>query len=141
MGCAEREQRQISARAMEVYAAMVERMDWNIGRVVDYLRQQGHWITPSSCSCPITVPRARCWKRSQVRPGTADLPQSALRQQPRQHRPRQLLRLVRAELGAVATAPSRLFKAFTTEGGIRVPALLHYPQLPIKGRSATALAR
>ncbi|MDF9900700.1 UNVERIFIED_ORG: arylsulfatase A-like enzyme [Pseudomonas reinekei] len=35
------EQRQISARAMEVYAAMVERMDWNIGRVVDYLRQQG----------------------------------------------------------------------------------------------------
>jgi arylsulfatase len=34
----------------------------------------------------------------------------------------------------VATAPSRLFKAFTTEGGIRVPALLHYPQLAIKGQ-------
>jgi arylsulfatase len=41
----------------------------------------------------------------------------------------------------VATAPSRLFKAFTTEGGIRVPALVHYPQLPLKGRSATGLAR
>ncbi|RTX39210.1 arylsulfatase, partial [Pseudomonas aeruginosa] len=31
------EERAKSARAMEVYAAMVERMDWNIGRVVDYL--------------------------------------------------------------------------------------------------------
>lgn len=34
----------------------------------------------------------------------------------------------------VATAPSRLFKAFTTEGGIRVPALVHYPQLALKGQ-------
>lgn len=37
----EDEERAKSARAMEVYAAMVERMDWNIGRVVDYLRRQG----------------------------------------------------------------------------------------------------
>ncbi|MBN0864395.1 sulfatase-like hydrolase/transferase, partial [Pseudomonas aeruginosa] len=35
------EERAKSARAMEVYAAIVERMDWNIGRVVDYLRRQG----------------------------------------------------------------------------------------------------
>ncbi|CAM1500617.1 Fc.00g097790.m01.CDS01 [Cosmosporella sp. VM-42] len=27
-----------SARAMEVYAGMVERVDWNIGRVLDHLR-------------------------------------------------------------------------------------------------------
>ncbi|MGC3218401.1 sulfatase-like hydrolase/transferase, partial [Pseudomonas aeruginosa] len=35
------EERAKSARAMEVYAAMVEPMDWNIGRVVDYQRRQG----------------------------------------------------------------------------------------------------
>lgn len=32
-----------SVRAMEAYAAMVDRMDWNIGRVVDYLRQTGQY--------------------------------------------------------------------------------------------------
>src|SRR5262249_52827784 len=30
-------ERKMSARSMEVYAAMVERMDWNVGRVVRYL--------------------------------------------------------------------------------------------------------
>ena len=34
-------ERAVSARTMEVYAAMVERMDWNIGRVVDTLKQTG----------------------------------------------------------------------------------------------------
>lgn len=34
-------ERAVSARAMEVYAAMVERIDWNIGRLVDHLRAAG----------------------------------------------------------------------------------------------------
>ena len=35
------EERAVSARNMEVYAAMVDRMDWNIGRVIDYLDGTG----------------------------------------------------------------------------------------------------
>ncbi|WP_425411970.1 sulfatase-like hydrolase/transferase [Mycobacterium genavense] len=35
------EERAISARAMEVYAGMVDRMDWNVGRVIDYLAETG----------------------------------------------------------------------------------------------------
>jgi hypothetical protein len=35
------EERAVSARTMEVYAAMVDRMDWNIGRVIDYLDGTG----------------------------------------------------------------------------------------------------
>ena len=35
------EQRAVSARSMEVYAAMVDRMDWNVGRVIDYLSESG----------------------------------------------------------------------------------------------------
>ncbi len=35
------EERAFSARTMEVYAAMVDRMDWNIGRVTDYLADTG----------------------------------------------------------------------------------------------------
>ena len=35
------EDKRYSARNMEIYAAMVDRMDWNIGRVLDYLRDTG----------------------------------------------------------------------------------------------------
>lgn len=35
--------RQASSRAMEVYAGMVDRMDWNIGRVIEYLKARGEY--------------------------------------------------------------------------------------------------
>ena len=35
-----------SSRAMEVYAAMVDRMDWNIGHVISYLKETGEYVTP-----------------------------------------------------------------------------------------------
>ena len=35
--------RALSARAMEVYAAMVDRIDWNVGRVVDSLKRSGRF--------------------------------------------------------------------------------------------------
>jgi arylsulfatase len=37
------ELRQSSSRAMEVYAGMVDRMDWNIGRVVEHLKASGEY--------------------------------------------------------------------------------------------------
>lgn len=36
------EQRDKSSRIMEVYAAMVDRMDQNVGRVVEYLKDRGN---------------------------------------------------------------------------------------------------
>ena len=39
-----------------------------------------------------------------------------------------------------ATAPSRLYKAFTTQGGIRVPALVRYPRLSRQGAISHAFA-
>jgi arylsulfatase A-like enzyme len=35
------DQRKYSAKTMEVYAAMVENMDYNIGKVLDYLQSKG----------------------------------------------------------------------------------------------------
>lgn len=37
------EVRQSSSRAMEVYAGMVDRMDWNIGRVIEHLKATGEF--------------------------------------------------------------------------------------------------
>ncbi|KAL1593142.1 hypothetical protein SLS60_010749 [Paraconiothyrium brasiliense] len=38
-----KEVRESSSRAMEVYAAMVDRMDWNIGRVIGHLKAMGEY--------------------------------------------------------------------------------------------------
>ncbi|WP_460130509.1 arylsulfatase [Pseudomonas sp. H1_D05] len=129
------EQKQISARAMEVYAAMVERMDWNIGRVVDYLRQQGQldntfilFMSDNGAEGALLEAFPKFGPE--------------LVTYLSQHYDNSLDNIGRANSyvwygpnwAQVATAPSRLFKAFTTEGGIRVPALLHYPQLPLKGQ-------
>lgn len=56
------EQRKIEARKMEIYAAMVDNMDENIGRVIAHLKQPASSTTPWSCSCRITVQTATARK-------------------------------------------------------------------------------
>jgi arylsulfatase len=47
------EERALSARAMECYAGMVEGIDRNCGKVIDYLKSTGEYDSVSS-SCPRT---------------------------------------------------------------------------------------
>lgn len=124
------EDRAISARSMEVYAAMVERLDWNIGRVVNYLRDQGQldntfilFLSDNGAEGALL----------EAFPKFGPNLKSFLDQ----HYDNSLDNIGRANSyvwygprwAQAATAPSRLFKAFTTQGGIRVPALIHYPKL------------
>lgn len=128
------EKRAISARTMEVYAAMVERMDWNIGRVVDYLRQQGQldntfvlFISDNGAEGALL----------EAFPKFGPNLQSFLDQ----HYDNSLDNIGNANSyvwygprwAQAATAPSKLFKAFTTQGGIRVPALIRYPEFARQG--------
>ncbi|UVE19435.1 arylsulfatase [Pseudomonas sp. LS44] len=129
------DKRQRSARAMEVYAAMVERMDWNIGRVLDYLRQQGQldntfilFMSDNGAEGALL----------EAFPKFGPELMSFLNQ----HYDNSLDNIGRANSyvwygprwAQAATAPSRLFKAFTTQGGIRVPALIRYPQVHRQGQ-------
>ncbi|WP_454256713.1 arylsulfatase [Pseudomonas sp. Marseille-Q8238] len=129
------EKRAISARTMEVYAAMVERMDWNIGRVVDYLRQQGQldntfilFMSDNGAEGILL----------EAFPKFGDNLQTFLDQ----HYDNSLENIGRANSyvwygprwAQAATAPSRLYKGFTTQGGIRVPALVRYPEFARQGQ-------
>lgn len=123
-------ERQVSARTMEVYAAMVERMDWNIGRVLDYLRQQG---LEDDTFILFMSDNGAEGALLEAFPKFGPNLKSFLDQ----HYDNSLENIGRANSyvwygprwAQAATAPSRLYKAFTTEGGIRVPALVRYPQL------------
>jgi arylsulfatase A-like enzyme len=123
-------ERAVSARAMEVYAAMVERMDWNIGRVIEALKQSGDLddtfvLFMSDNGAEGTLLEAAPLfgdhfmryvdRYYDNRLENIGRPNSFVWYGPR--------------WAQAATAPSRLYKSFTTEGGIRVVGCIRYPAL------------
>ncbi|MDB5393354.1 MAG: arylsulfatase [Rhodospirillales bacterium] len=131
----------VSARTMEVYAAMVERMDWNIGRVTDYLQTTGEldntvviFLSDNGAEGAIVeaMPLSGAYIMEQVRlhyDNSLDnigRPDSCVWYGPR--------------WAQAATAPSRLHKAFTTEGGIRVVSFVTWPAFARQGEIGTAFS-
>jgi arylsulfatase A-like enzyme len=114
-----------SARTMEVYAAMVDRMDQGVGRVIDHLRAvgelddtlviflsdngaEGAIVENMPIYGPVIAERVRRYYDN-------SLDNLGSRTSCCWYGPR---------WAQAATAPSRLHKAYTTEGGIRVPAFV-----------------
>ena len=135
------EERAVSARTMEVYAAMVDRMDWNIGRVIDYLDGTGELdntvvIFLSDNGAEGTIVEAMPLRGAEIAALIARHCDNSLDNigGPTSYTwygPR---------WAQAATAPSRLHKAFTTEGGIRVPGFLTWPGFSRQGEIGTAFS-
>jgi arylsulfatase len=126
--------RQQSARAMEVYAAMVDRLDWNVGRVVAHLRTTGEldntvviFLSDNGAEGAALEALPIVGKRAQRFIG--------------KHYDNSLDNVGRANSyvwygprwAQAATAPSRQYKLFTSQGGIRVPAFITWPGLHLQG--------
>jgi len=135
------EQRAVSARSMEVYAAMVDRMDWNIGRVIDYLSDSGElddtvviFLSDNGAegaiveAMPLHGARiaAQIEKHCDNSVDNLGRPSSFIWYGPR--------------WAQAATAPSRLHKAFTTEGGIRVVGFVTWPGFDRQRQIGTAFS-
>ncbi|WP_323120206.1 arylsulfatase [Burkholderia alba] len=131
------DERAFSARTMEVYAGMVERLDWNVGRVIDYLKASGEidntfvlFLSDNGAegalleALPVFGPNLQQFLRDYYdnRLENVGRGNSYVWYGPR--------------WAQAATAPSRLYKAFTTEGGIRVVAFAHYPPFARRAISA-----
>jgi arylsulfatase A-like enzyme len=135
------EEQALSARTMEVYAAMVDRMDYNIGKVVDYLTETGEldntvviFLSDNGAEGAIVEAMPilggliaaeieKHWDNSLDNAGAAN---SFIWYGPR--------------WAQAATAPSRLHKAFTTEGGIRVVGLVSWPGFDRRQQIGTAFS-
>src|SRR5581483_6607142 len=126
---------------MEVYAAMVERMDWNIGRVIDYLTETGElddtvviFLSDNGAegaiveAMPLRGPQIAAQIEKYCDNSLDNLggPTSYIWYGPR--------------WAQAATAPSRLHKAFTTEGGIRVVGFVTWPGFARQAQIGTAFA-
>lgn len=135
------DERALSARAMEVYAAMVDRMDYNIGKVVDYLSETGEldntvviFLSDNGAEGAIVEAMPilggviaaeieKNWDNSLDNAGAAN---SFIWYGPR--------------WAQAATAPSRLHKAFTAEGGIRVVGFVTWPGFERQQQVGTAFS-
>lgn len=117
------EERARSARAMEVYAAMVERLDWNVGRVIAHLKETGEFdntlilfMSDNGAegalieAVPVFGPYLMDFIDKYYDNSLDNIgrPNSYVWYGPR--------------WAQASTAPSRLYKTYTSQGGIRVVA-------------------
>lgn len=117
-----------SAKAMEVFAAMVECIDANVGKVVDYLEETGELDNTFVCFMSDNGAEGAAYESYPMVQGT-------MLQHLQKYYNNSLENLGRGDSfiwygprwAQAATAPSRLYKAFTTEGGVRVPFVAKFP--------------
>jgi arylsulfatase len=135
------DERARSARSMEVYAAMVDRMDQNIGRVIDYLADTGELddtvvIFLSDNGAEGAIVEAMPLRGAQI---AAQIEKYCDNSLDNLGRPTSFI-WYGPRWAQAATAPSRLHKAFTTEGGIRVVGFVTWPGFARQHQIGTAFA-
>lgn len=118
-----------SARAMEVYAGMVDRMDWNIGRVLDYLKSSGEYDNTFILFMSDNGAEGASYE-------ALPLVGDSILEHISKYYDNSLDNIGRGNSfvwygcrwAQAATAPSRLYKMFSTEGGCRVPLVVKPPK-------------
>nr|WP_256243527.1 arylsulfatase [Pseudomonas sp. MRSN 12121] len=125
------EQQQLGARDMEVYAAMVDRLDQNVGRVVDELKRSGEFDNTVILFLSDNGAEGRDTGTTREMPKDAD---NRL-----ENRGNATSFFGYGPGWAQAgTAPSLLMKYYSSEGGTRAPAFLSYPGLNRAGAISNA---
>ncbi len=113
------------ARDMEVYAAMLDYMDMSIGRIFDYLRETGQY---DNTLIIFMSDNGANGAMATSYPGNADGKYLGSFTNQLENRGLQNSYIETGPGWAQAsTAPFRLFKLFTTEGGIRAPLMIKLP--------------
>lgn len=113
-----------SVASMEVYAAMVERMDFHIGRVLEQLRKDGRYdntlVIILSDNGAEGNDRMRLHDNATWVPANFDLSLNNIGRV-------DSYAMLKAGWGQVSSMPFRFFKGYSTEGGLRVPLIVSGP--------------
>lgn len=128
------EQQQAEARKMEIYAAMVDNLDHNIGRLLDYLRESGQY--DNTLIVFMSDNGAAGEDHSVWYPHGKHTDNSLAN-----------LGRINSEVdygvrwAEVSAAPFHLFKSTTAEGGISVPAIVKMPKAMARQGRLSEVAR
>ncbi|TKA51631.1 hypothetical protein B0A53_05508 [Rhodotorula sp. CCFEE 5036] len=122
------DERKDSARRMEVYAAMIEIMDAEIGQVVAWLKESGQYdntfiFFASDNGAEGTMMEALPILGEDFQANIKKYFDNSLDNIGRANS----FTSIGPAWAQAATAPNRMYKAWITEGGIRCPAIVRYP--------------
>jgi len=136
------EEKANSVRRMEVYAAMVDSMDQNIGRVIQQLKDSGQYdntviIFLSDNGAEGSILEAPGGKQGKAAPSAEALAKVGVDNSLASMGSARSWVTYGPDWAQAATAPSRLVKGYTTEGGIHTPAIVAGPGVQ-GGRISTA---
>jgi arylsulfatase A-like enzyme len=122
------EEKAKSCCAMEIFAAMVECIDANVGKVVNFLKETGELDNTLVCFMSDNGAEGAAYE-------AYPMVQGNMIQHLQKYYNNSLENLGNRDSfiwygprwAQAATAPSRLYKAYTTEGGVKVPFLAKLP--------------
>jgi arylsulfatase len=115
---------------MEVYAAVVERMDYQLGRIIDYLKNKDELdntvIVFLSDNGSDGEDRSKLAGNDKWLPENFDLSYENMGK---------VGSYVYLNSGWARTGsgPSKMYKAYLSEGGIKSPAIISYPEMANRG--------
>ncbi|KKK25374.1 arylsulfatase [Aspergillus ochraceoroseus] len=132
------EERKKSARAMEIFAAMVETIDDNVGRVLDYLTSTGELDNTFVLFMSDNGAEGAALEALPMMGGEDTLGSiiekyydNSLENMGNKDS------FIWSPMGLRSSAPLRGFKCWITEGGIRCPCIVRYPNFNIKNETIT----
>ena len=134
------EQQRRYARAQELYAAMVENLDLNVGRLIDYLRASGQlantvimFTSDHGASTAEHGHRTYDGDSTYVRSRDGPRPPDFIDNRfENWGHPNSFVDHGRG-FGEAATAPFKEWKGTLSEGGLRAAAFVHYPAAVVEG--------
>jgi arylsulfatase len=130
------EQRKIETREMELYSAMIENIDHHLGRLFTHLQKQG---TFKNTLVIFFSDNGANGNEMHQYPGTDKAWLDRNSDNRYENMGRQFSRVAPGPAWAqVSMTPYRLFKGFTTEGGIRTPLIISGPGLINRGERSDA---
>ena len=128
------EQKKIDAREMETYAAMVDNMDYHIGRVLDYLDASGQ--RDNTIVIFISDNGAQGFGPGMARAFPQDWIDENFDTSFENIGKINSYAYLGPHWARASTAPMRMFKGFSSDGGLKVPAIISYPG-KLEARSGT----
>ena len=132
------EQRKIEARRMEIYAAMVENIDYHLGRLFRHLKQSGSF---ENTLVFFFSDNGANGAEMHMYPGTDEAWVERNSDNRYENMGRRFSRIAQGMAWAqVSMTPYRLFKALPSEGGIRSPLIISGPSVADRGSRSDAFA-
>jgi arylsulfatase A-like enzyme len=121
------EQQAYQAKLMTVYAAMVDRLDWNVGRVLDHLEATGQLKNTIIVFTSDNGPEAVDFSGNTQFKGVSDWLSAKFKNDVDTLGTEKSYPFYGRAWAQVGAAPHRLYKTYVTQGGLHTPLIISYP--------------